>query len=233
MNHYSTNYQTSAYEASAVSSRAEFIMKTYHHLVGAILLFAGLQMVYFKTGVADLIMRIITAVPWLLIIGAFMVVAWMATHVSHTATSKGSQYAALIGFVVAESIIFVPLLYMVINFAGASVLSHAVWATLFGFGALTGVAFVTRKDFSFLRSFLMFGGFIALGLIVVAFFSGLHLGVWFAWGMVFFSGAAILYDTSNIIHHYPEDRYVGASLSLFASVAMMFWYVLQLLSNRD
>ncbi len=42
------------------------------------------------------------------------------------------------------------------------------------------------------------------------------------------AGAAILYDTSNVLHHFPEDRYVGAALQLFASVALMFWYVLRL-----
>ncbi len=50
---------------------------------------------------------------------------------------------------------------------------------------------------------------------------------------VAFAGAAILYDTSNVIHHYPSDRYVGAALQLFASVAMMFWYVLRLFMSRD
>ena len=46
--------------------------------------------------------------------------------------------------------------------------------------------------------------------------------------------AAILYDTSNVLHHFPEDRYVGAALQLFASVALMFWYVLRLfMSSRD
>ena len=45
-------------------------------------------------------------------------------------------------------------------------------------------------------------------------------------------GAAILYDTSNVIHHYPEDRYVGAALQLFASVALLFWYVLQIFLAR-
>jgi FtsH-binding integral membrane protein len=33
---------------------------------------------------------------------------------------------------------------------------------------------------------------------------------------------------------YPEDRYVAASLELFASVALLFWYLLRLyLSRRD
>jgi FtsH-binding integral membrane protein len=50
--------------------------------------------------------------------------------------------------------------------------------------------------------------------------------------MVALAGASILYDTSNVLHHYPEDRYVGAALQLFASVAMMLWYVLRLLMSR-
>jgi FtsH-binding integral membrane protein len=52
--------------------------------------------------------------------------------------------------------------------------------------------------------------------------------------MIGFAGAAVLYDTSNILHHYPEDRHVAAALGLFSSIALMFWYVLQLfISSRD
>ena len=51
--------------------------------------------------------------------------------------------------------------------------------------------------------------------------------------LLFFAGAAILYDTSNIMHHYRLDQHVAASLALFASVALLFWYILQLLMNRD
>ena len=55
---------------------------------------------------------------------------------------------------------------------------------------------------------------------------GFQLGTWFSVAMIGFAGAAVLYDTSNIIHHYPEDRYVSAAMQLFASIALMFWYVL-------
>jgi hypothetical protein len=51
--------------------------------------------------------------------------------------------------------------------------------------------------------------------------------------MIGFAGAAILYDTSNILHHYPQDRYVAAAMQLFASIAMMFLYVLRLFSGRN
>jgi len=52
--------------------------------------------------------------------------------------------------------------------------------------------------------------------------------------MIGFAGVAVLYDTSNIIHHFPEDRYVAAAMQLFASIALMFWYVLRLMmGNRN
>jgi len=51
--------------------------------------------------------------------------------------------------------------------------------------------------------------------------------------MIGFAGAAVLYDTSNILHHYPQNKHVAGSLGLFASIALMFWYVLQLFMSRD
>ncbi|MCP4136586.1 MAG: permease, partial [bacterium] len=39
---------------------------------------------------------------------------------------------------------------------------------------------------------------------------------------------AILYTTSNIVHEYNTTQYVAASLSLFAAVALLFWYILRI-----
>ena len=85
----------------------------------------------------------------------------------------------------------------------------------------------------FLRGMLVWGGILALVAIVAAVLFGFELGTWFSVAMIGFAGAAVLYDTSNILHHYPEDRYVGAALALFASIALMFWYVLRLFMSRD
>ena len=60
-----------------------------------------------------------------------------------------------------------------------------------------------------------------------------ELGVWFSVAMIGFAGAAVLYDTSNIIHNFPEDRYVSAAMQLFASIALMFWYVLRFMQQRN
>jgi len=142
-----------------------------------------------------------------------------------------AQYAALAAFVVAEAVIFVPLLYIA-NFYAPGAIQSAATVTLIGFAGLTAVAFLSRKDFSFLGGLLKWGMVLALVAIVGGVLFGFNLGTWFSVGMVGLAGAAILYDTSNILRNFPEDRHVGASLQLFASVALMFWYVLQLFMSR-
>ncbi len=212
--------------------RSDFIWRTYGHVAVAILLFAGIETYLFVSGLALPIAQSMLSLNWLLILGGFMIVGWLATHVAHTVQSKPLQYVALVGFVVAQAIMFLPLLAIAIaNQPG--IVESAVGVTLLGTAGLTAVAFITRKDFSFLRSILVWGGILALVGIAGSVLFGFNLGTWFSVAMIGFAGAAVLYDTSNILHHYPEDRYVGAALQLFASIALMFWYVLRLFMSRD
>lgn len=225
--------QSSAYpQTYAASDRSGFIVKTYLHLLGAILLFVALEVGIFASGLALPMAQAMLGTSWLLVLGAFMVVSWIGSRVAQTAESKIAQYAALALYVVAEAIIFVPML-LVANMQADGVITSAAAVTLMGFGGLTAVAFITRKDFSFLRGVLMWASFGVLLLIVSGVIFGFQLGTFFSVGMVVFAGAAILYDTSNIIHHYPENRYVGAALALFASVALLFWYILRIFMSRD
>jgi len=99
------------------------------------------------------------------------------------------------------------------------------------FGGLTAVALTTKTDFTFLGGILKIGGFVALGLIVCSVIFGFTLGLLFSVVMVVFASAAILYDTSKIMRHYSKEHYVAASLELFASVALLFWYVLQIVMS--
>ncbi len=214
------------------ATRAAFITRTYNHLMGAIVAFTLFQVWLFTSGLAEPIARTLLGGSWLLVLGAFMVVGWLASRVALGSQSLPAQYAALAGFVLAEGIIFVPLLYIAeMNFRGA--IESAAFTTLAGFAGLTAVAFYTRKDFSFMRGALIWIGVAALIAIVSSILFGFELGTWFSAAMVCFAGAAILYDTSNVLHHFPADRHVGAALQLFASVALMFWYVLQLFMSSD
>jgi FtsH-binding integral membrane protein len=112
-------------------------------------------------------------------------------------------------------------------------IESAIGVTLLLTGGLMATAMITRKDFSFLRGILVYGFFIAMGLIVASMIFGFNMGTWFSVAMVGFAGVAVLYDTSNIMHHYPEDKYVAASLALFSSIALMFWYILRIFMSRD
>ena len=215
-------------------SRAAFIWRVYGHVALSILGFAAVEFYLFNTGLAYTIANALLTAPggWLLVLGAFMLVGWFASHVAHNVQSKPMQYLALASFVIAEAIIFVPLLAMAISIA-PGIIDSAAGVTLLGVGGLTAVAFITKKDFSFLRGILMWGFILAMIAIVGALLFGFQLGTWFSVAMIGFAGAAVLYDTSNIIHHYPEDKYVGAALGLFASIALMFWYVLQLFMSMS
>jgi len=218
--------------ALGTDSRASFISRTYAHVALAILGFTVLESYLFSSGIAETIVVRVLSVNWLLILGAFMLVSWLATHVALNVESKPLQYAALAGFVVAEAIIFLPMLYIAV-ITEPAVIESAASVTLLGAGGLTAVAFITKRDFSFLRGLLVWGGILALVAIVAAVLFGFQMGTWFSVAMIGFAGAAVLYDTSNVLHHYPEDRYVAASLALFASIALMFWYVLRLFLSRD
>ena len=215
----------------AAEDRSQFIWKCYAHVIGAILAFAGISAYLLTSGISERI-----AAPmlgnWLLVLGAFMLVGWGASHTAHRVKSTGAQYAALAVFVFAEAIIFAPLL-LIAELKAPGTIDSAAGVTVLGCIGLIATAMITGKDFSFLRGLLVWGFFVAIALIIASMLFGFELGTWFSVAMIAFAGAAVLYDTSNILHHYPQDKYVAASLELFASIALMFWYVLQLFMSRD
>ena len=226
-------YQAPVSEIDA-NRRGAFIAKTYNHLLGSIFAFTALSFFFYQSGISYKILEFVSSFGygWMMLLGGFMAASWVATHLAHSSQSKATQYSSLIGFIIAEAVIFAPMLLIAASYADG-VIQSAATVTLVGFGLLTAIVFYTRKDFSFMRGMLMWGFGLALVAIVGGLIFGFQLGTWFSVAMIGLSGAAILYDTSNVLHHYPEDRYVGAALQLFASVAMMFWYVLRLFMSSD
>jgi uncharacterized protein len=225
-----------------VDARKSFIKKTYTHLMLAIYAFVALEWLYFSLGWEMRALQFIATTPmgWLLVIGAFMLVSFIANRWAESNTSIGMQYAGLSLYVVAWSLICLPLLALAkmqtVNIESVGtigVIPAAAVTTLIIFGGLTAFVFLTKNDFSFLGSFLTLACISALALIVISVLFGFHLGIWFAWLMVVVASGYILYDTSNVLHHYRTDQHVAASLALFASVALLFWYVIQIFMNRD
>jgi FtsH-binding integral membrane protein len=219
----------------AVEDRSAFIWKCYAHVIGAILTLIAVETYLFSSGVAGAIVEPMLRSPMAVMIG-FIALSWGAQHMAHRLESTAAQYAAFAGFIVAWAIMFVPMLAMAMIYGqqrGVNIIENAAMVTVAGCVGLIATVMITRKDFSFLRGVLVWGFFIILGLIGFSWAFGWNLGTWFSVGMIGFAGIAVLYDTSNIMHHYPRDKYVAASMALFASIAMMFWYILRLFMSRD
>ena len=218
------------------ADRAQFIRRTYMLLAAAIGAFILVEAFLFASGGAYAIASVIFAgggVGWLLVLGLFMLISFIANKWAVSDTSTALQYLGLGIYVIAEAIIFVPLLFFAMYYASESaVILKAGIVTLGLFLGITATVFLTRSDFSFLGPILSIGGFAALGFIVASILFGFTLGSVFAFLMVAFAGTAILYQTSNVLHRFRTDQHVAAAMVLFASVALLFWYILRIFTSR-
>jgi uncharacterized protein len=219
---------------SRPSERALFIQRTYTHLAGAVAAFTALEVLLFQSGIAQVIAEFFLSsrFMWIGVLGGFALLGWLAQTLTAQDGIK-NQYVGLGIYVVAEAIIFTPLLYMAMLASDQYLLPSAIVMTLALFAGLSTIVFTTKTDFSFLGGALKIGGFVALGLILASAIFGLHLGIWFSGAMIIFAGAAILYDTSKVMNNYAPEQYVAASLQLFASIALLFWYVLQFMMQMS
>jgi uncharacterized protein len=214
--------------------RGAFVIRVYQHLLLGVAAFVMFETALFGLGIAEAMYDFLVGASsaWLLILGGFMVVQWLATSAAHDVQNEAKQYAGLFAMAAGQALIFAPFLYLVFNEQsdGGTTVAAAAAITALGFAGLTVVAFVTRKDLSFLRPMLMWGGIAALVLIVASVLFGWNLGVWFSVAMIALAGGSILYQTQAIMARYPSNAQVGAAVQLFASVMLLFWYVLRLVS---
>jgi hypothetical protein len=238
-----------------VSDRVSFLRKTYAHLGIALIAFAAITggMMRFMTQTSFEFSRWAfsgRAWNWLLVLGLFMVVGFVAERLARSQTSRGLQYIGLGVAVTAQAILLQPLLWVLIlrfghpemirvDAAGAltgqaaSILMQAIVITLSIFIGLTLTVFLTRKDFSFLRGALTIATFAALGVIIASAIFGFSLGALFCGAMIVVMAGYILYQTSLVMSHFPPQAYVAASLMLFSTVATLFWYVLTMLMELN
>lgn len=234
MESFQGNPYASVAEAPA-SERSLFIRRTYLHVAGAIAAFIGLEAAFLHTpGVEGLIQSMIGGqYSWLIVLGLFMGVSWLADKWAQSDAGPGMQYLGLGIYVVAQAVLFLPLLYIAVNFSSPLVLPSAAITTGLLVAGITATAFITRKDFSFLGGILTICGFVALGVIVASMIFGFQLGIVFCAAMALFAGGSILYTTSNVIHVYRTDQHVAASLALFSGIMLLFWYILRIFMSRD
>ncbi len=212
--------------------QAEFYRKTYLHVAFAILAFMLVETLLLNLVPDSIIMMMVgNKFGWLFILGLF----WLGTTMSNKlvfAETREKQYMGLGLYVLLEALIFLPMIFIAVSYSGTEMITQAALITLFMFGGLTAVVFMTKTDFSFLKTAITVGGFISLGLIVAGALFGFNLGLWFSVGMVVLASGSILYQTSQVKDQFGTDQYVGAALQLFASVMLLFWYVLRILMSR-
>jgi len=218
--------------------RAAFVIRVYQHVLAAVAAFVAIEALFFMTGVAEGLYNTLWAGGgggrWLMVLGAFMVGQWFINSAVSDLDNPGRQYAGLFGSSAIYAVLFAPFLYLVYNIEdGTGTIAAAAATTALGFGILSVVAFTTRKDLSFMRPLIMWGFGAALLLIVASTFMGWNLGLWFSVGMVALSGAAILYQTQNIIRNFPSNAHVAGAVQLFGSLMTMFWYILRIFASRD
>lgn len=241
MSFYSENpYETPRFGQSAAifaeqDARTTFVQRTYLHLFGAIALFVALEAVIFTlvpTAALDGVMRTLFASRWgwLVVVLGFTGVSWLANSWAMSNASRELQYAGLGLYVIAEAFIFVPILYVANQLAPQAIPAAGVF-TLLIFGGLTALVMVTKSDLTSWGKYLWLAGLGSVGVCICAVLFNFQLGVWFSGAMIVLASGYILYDTSNVLHRYRTEQYVAASLALFASVALLFYYILRLLMS--
>lgn len=237
MNDYTNPFVVAA---AAPAARADFYRKTYMLVAASCAVFglvlAGtlsmpavvnpLTQLFFGGG----------ALGWLLVLAAFWGISMLANRLAFGGASEGTQLAGLGIYIVAEALLFAPMLNVLMMRFGDATLSEivapAAVSTLLLAGGLTATVFMTKTDFSFLRAFVSIGFFVALGAVVLLALFGGGIGTWFIIAMTVFISVVILYQTWMVKTQFRPDQHVGAALVIFAGVATLFWYLIMIFASR-
>ena len=217
---------------AAVSERVAFIKKTYLHVAGSLVALSLMLAALVNFVPNDVLQSIFgrgSYVGPLVIFIGFIVVTQVARSMAQGHKPIGMQYLGLALFTAAFAFVLWPAIWMCTNLTQYSgVLGQAVILTLALAGGLTATAFVTKTDFSFMRSALSILTFVAIAAMFAGYLFHFDLGLFFSIAMVILMGGFILYDTSNVIHHYGTHEYVGAAVEIFSSIVVMFSWILDI-----
>lgn len=226
---------TAAY--APVNERISFIRKTYLTLSLSIFALVGILAALSYSGLGKEMFKFLVTTPYLMLglIAFFIIGGFAARWMARADAPPAVKFLGLSLYVAIEALFLLPLVtYAEMRF-GVSIIYEAAAITAVTFGGLTAVVLLTKKDFSFLGFGLMVMSWLAFGVVLVAILGAatgwfsLGLGMWFSAAMIALAAGYILYNTSNVLHHYGTDEHVGAAIELLADVVLLFYYVLRLL----
>ena len=219
-------------------TRASFYRKAYGLAALTFCVWAGMLGLLFQSGAYLPICKLIFgigSVGWLLVLALFWGATALAQGMAFTRGEPLVQYLGLGLYALAEALIFTPLIAVVaLETQGEimQILAPAGVVTVVLMAALTATVFMTRTDFSFLKTAVVLGSFVALGAIICFSIFSITPGAWFAVAMITLMAAAILWQTWKIKEECETDQHVGAAVLLFAGFVTLLWYVIQLFMSR-
>ncbi|MCR5183934.1 MAG: Bax inhibitor-1 family protein [Opitutales bacterium] len=223
------------------SVRAEFYRRTYSLVA---LSCAGFGAVLALILSSDALCEWITRLFWgtgflgiLLIMAGFWAASALSTRLAFGGATRSAQLAGLGIYILLEAFLFTPLLTVCFALFGveealSTIVVPAAVSTFLLAGGLMATVFMSKRDFSFLRSFVVVGSFVALAAIVVLAIAGAGVPAWFIIAMIALMAGTILYETWAIRTQFSSNQYVGAALLIFSSVITLFYYMILLFLKR-
>lgn len=219
--------------------RITFLKRTYAHVALAVLAFVVFEALLLGSDEAREIGDMMSD-NWLIVLLLFGGGTWIANKWAHEPGNIQKQYLGLFTYAFLEALIFLPI-FMYLNnpmngFSAqevGNIVGQAGIVTAGLFTGLSAIVLFSKKDFSFLKGVLMIGFGVAMATIIAGMIFDFDLGLWFSGAMVLLAGASILYQTSRIVDDYATDQHVAAAIGLFASLMLLFWYILRIFMSRD
>ncbi len=221
-----TTYDVSTINTSVVSAvQTQKVLRNTYMLLAMTLLFSAVA-----AGVSMAI-----AVPY----GVSLIASLVALALLWFVLPRTANSAAGIGVVFAVTGLLGfglgPVLNHYLSLAnGAQIVMLSLGITGAAFVGLSGYALVTRRDFSFMRSFLMVGILVAFIAGIVSLVAALvgypmpALALTVSAMFAFLMCGMILWQTSEIVNG-GETNYVLATVSLYVSIYNLFTSLLHLL----
>jgi len=236
-NYLEDGYHREAAAYAPENARVGFIRRTYLHLAVSVAALVGIEAVLFKTGAATQILEAWFTSPVMLLVALALFIGggYLARVLARAEYPPAVKYMALAGYTVMEAVLLLPILtWAMIKTHDVSLINQAAVMTLVTFGGLTLTVFLTRTDFSGLGPILWAAGWVLFAVILGGILFGFGLGLWISFACIALAAGYILYDTSNILHHYGTNEHVAASLELLADVVLLFYHILRvLILTRD
>ncbi len=240
-----SNYLVDGYhrEAAAyapVNARVAFIRRTYLHLALAVAALVGVEgLLLQSTAGLDVLQAIYgNKLSLLIVLGLFIGGGFLARYMARADSGVAIKYLGLALYVAIWAVMLLPILVIATHspqFGGMAIVNEAAVMTLVVFGGLTLTVMLTKADFSGIGPYLFAASWAIFAVILAGILFGFGLGLWISFACIALAAGYILYDTSNILHHYRTDEHVAASLELFADVALLFYHILRvlMLSRND